>query len=116
MILSGEISRGYLLLEAAISLIVLLLMSMVLFSWHSQLVKSYQKNNDTIYALYTARSIIEQLKAGHTPKLTSDHFHITLTKKPLPDIPTLSTVTVRVYQKQHPQIPLITLISIGSYE
>lgn len=102
---------GFLLLEASISLIIVLIFSSLLYTWHTGLIKNYLENQRSLQALYKARSTIEKCKLGHS--IEKDQlWHIAIVRQALPAVPTVAALTVSVSHSSDPNNPLITLKTI----
>ncbi len=103
--------EGFLLLEASISLIIVLIFSSLLYTWHTGLIKNYLENQRSLQALYKARSALEKCKVGHCIK-KDQLWHIAIVRKAVPAVPTVVALTVNVSFTSDPHNPLITLKTI----
>ncbi len=97
--------RGFLLLEACMSLLLLSILSLLIFSWHAQLITRQQKIYHTLQALCLARSAMERTLQDK-PVKRSKNFRVSILRKKL--LPSYTKITIKVFNnKQH----LLTLTS-----
>lgn len=91
--------RGFLLVEVCISLLLLTFFSLLIFSWHCQLIKRQEKIYHTMQALCMARSALEQVLQGK-PISQPKKYHLTVARKQLLLNYTQFTVTVEHNKQQ----------------
>ncbi len=103
--------QGFLLLEAAVSLMMVVLLSTLLFSWHAHLMHGYQTTSQVIQALYTARSLVEQIKAAKTPLYNKKLWQVAIVTQNDP-ILSIMYATVSVSPKNHKLKKLFTPITL----
>ena len=104
-------SHGFLLLEAGISLIIVLIFSSLVFTWHTNLIRNYQANLQSIQALYAAHSTLEKIRAS-LPISKDLSWHTRIEKRPIPQLPSIAILEVSVAPKKAPTKPLIILRTI----
>ena len=101
--------RGFLLVEACVSLLIMSTFSLLIFSWHSHLITQQATIYHTLQALFHARSALEQALQG-IPLKQSKKYPLAISYKRLLPNYTQITVTIAHNKKQ-----LLSLTS-GRYE
>ncbi len=96
--------RGFLLIEACVSLLIMSTFSLLIFSWHSQLITRQATIFHTLQALFHARSALEQALQGIP--LKQSEYPLAISYKRL--LPNYSQITVTVV---HNEKQLISLTS-----
>lgn len=102
--------QGFLLLEAASALGILVVVSTLIFSWQAHLIQSYQKTSQNMQALCVARTLVEQIKAGNPPCYALDLWQVDIVIQGdalLPIRYCRVSVSARTQGKKAP--PLVTL-------
>ncbi len=100
--------RGFLLIEASISILLAGLFSILLYSWHSQLLTRQQHLCTNVQALCIARTALEKAKQGRSLKQING-FSVSLSRKEL--LPTYTYLTVIVSQEKN----LLVTLSTGMF-
>lgn len=90
--------KGFLLLEAAVGIMLVSIAGHVLFFWQMQMHARYQQMRHRVVCLVEAQNIIEQLKLGFVPEYAQD-VRVEIVQRKDVGLP-LTYVTVSVSSKK----------------
>lgn len=104
--------KGFVLIEAISSLVLLIFISSLILSWQVSRMKKYQGLHEQLQGLCIARSVIEQLLLKQAPQYPPTPWKAYIQEQRDPLLP-LVYVTVTLVHKKDPKL-LLTLKSAYS--